>query len=171
MDKFIFDKYCKGLETFAKARQIQQLVTEILRDLVSKEFVKVYGFVVMPNHVHILWELQAMNGREMPHASFNKATAHQIVKDLKANHPLVLAHFKVDEKERQFRIWQRDPLAVVMDNKRKFEQKLNYIHNNPLAERWNLAKTPHDYFCSSASYYEKGIDHFSFLTHYQERFA
>ncbi len=91
-----------------------------------------------------------MNGKEMPHASFNKATAHLIVKDLKNNHPVVLSHFKVEEKEREYRIWQRDPLAVLIDNKTKFEQKLNYIHNNPLAERWNLVERLENYYWSSA---------------------
>jgi hypothetical protein len=105
------------------------------------------------------------------HASFNKAIAHEIVKDLKAHHLAVLPHFKVDEKERKFRIWQRDPLAVLMDSKSKFEQKLNYIHNNTLAERWNLARTPEEYYWSSAAFYETGIDNFGFISHYSERFG
>lgn len=113
----------------------------------------------------------SLNGKEMPHASFNKATAHLIVKDLKANHEKVLAHFKVEEKERSFRIWQRDPLAVHMDTKEKFEQKLDYIHDNPLQERWNLASRPELYKWSSACFYETGIDPFGFLTHYAEHFG
>ncbi|MDQ3395025.1 MAG: hypothetical protein M3512_13055 [Bacteroidota bacterium] len=69
---------------------------------------------------------------------FNKATAHEIVKGLKGNHLAVLSHFKVDEKKRKFKIWQRGPLAILMDSWPKFEQKLNY--SNPLAEKWNLAQ-------------------------------
>ncbi len=105
------------------------------------------------------------------HASFNKAIAHEIVKELKAHHLAVLPHFKVDEKDRKFRIWQRDSLAVLMDSKSKFEQKLNYIHNNTLAERWNLARTPEEYYWSSAAFYETGIDNFGFISHYSERFG
>ncbi len=59
---------------------------ELLNSLGSKGFITVYGFVIMPNHLHFLWEMLKMNGKEMPHASFNKATAHGILKDLKANH-------------------------------------------------------------------------------------
>jgi len=93
------------------------------------------------------------------------------VKDLKANHPLVLPHFKVEDKERQYRVWQRDPLAVLMDFRNKLEQKLHYLHYNPLHERWNLAEKPELYPWSSAKFYETGIDDFGFLTHYKERFG
>ncbi|MDE3182020.1 MAG: hypothetical protein KGM16_01265 [Bacteroidota bacterium] len=31
--------------------------------------------------------------------------------------------------------------------------------------RWNLCKEPHDYYYSSASFYEKEIDNFGFLKH------
>ena len=110
------------------------------------------------------------NGKEMGHASFNKFTSHLILKDLKSNHPNVLPYFKVQEKERQYRIWQRDPLAILMDTKLKIEQKINYIHNNPLHERWNLASRPEAYRWSSAEFYESGKDEFGILTHYGERF-
>jgi hypothetical protein len=32
-------------------------------------------------------------------------------------------------------------------------QKLNYIHNNPLQEKWQLSKTAEDYRYSSAGFY------------------
>jgi len=37
------------------------------------------------------------------------------------------------------------------------------IYLNPLAERWNLCKSPIDYQYSSAACYETGIDCFLFL--------
>ena len=78
--------------------------------------------------------------------------------------------FKVDEKERKFRVWQRDPLAILMDGKLKLEQKIDYIHFNPLQEMWNLADSPENYRWSSAKFYETGEDEFGVLTHYMDRF-
>lgn len=46
------------------------------RNLVSREFVFVYGFVIMPNHVPVIWEMKDPNSKEMPHASFNRFTSH-----------------------------------------------------------------------------------------------
>ena len=154
-----------------KPDKYKQLVLNQWKDLKDKNLFTIYGFVVMPNHLHVLWELNGFNGHEMPHASFNKATSHLIIKDLKAFHINVLAHFKVTEKGRSYRVWQRDPLAVLMDSKSKFEQKLDYIHNNPLGEKWNLAKYPEEYYWSSAKFYETGIDDFGILTHYCEKYG
>ncbi len=33
--------------------------------------------------MHVLWKMSALNGKEMPNASFNKFTAHSIIADLK----------------------------------------------------------------------------------------
>jgi putative transposase len=123
----------------------------------------------MPNHLHLIWELKIKNGGESPHASFNKATAQFMVNDLKESHKMVLPYFEVKEKDRNFHIWQRDPMAILMDSREKLEQKLSYIHNNPLHEKWNLAKRPEDYYWSSAKFYETGIDDFGFITHYGDR--
>jgi putative transposase len=144
-------------------------IIDSLKWLTDNNLITIYGFVIMPNHLHLIWEMIRYNGQEMPYASFNKFTAINILKDLKINHPQVLPYFKVDEKEREYRIWQRDPLAILMDTEIKFIQKLNYIHNNPLHERWNLAEKPELYPWSSAKFYETGQDEFGFLTHYKER--
>ncbi|MGM9476777.1 transposase [Pedobacter sp. GSP4] len=143
------------------------IVLDTLRELVNRKKITVYAFVIMPNHLHLVWQMIEKNGKEMPHASFNKFTSHQIFQDLKANHQSVLTHFKVDDGERSFRLWQRDPLAVVMDKPDKLEQKIDYIHLNPLQERWQLCQNPEDYDWSSAKFYETGIDDFGFLTDYR----
>jgi putative transposase len=141
-----------------------------LRWLKERRKISVYGYVIMPNHMHILWEMLEMNGKEMPYASFNKWISSRFLKDLRANHPKVLPHFREDAKDRNHRFWQRDPLAVIMNNKKTFEQKLHYIHTNPLQEKWNLSQSPEQYRWSSASFYEKGNDEFQILTHYLDRF-
>lgn len=160
----------KDWKHLLKQDKYKQIIIDCLAELVQKNLVAVYGFVIMPNHIHIIWELLRLNGKEMPHASFNKATAHLITKDLKFNHPKVLPYFSVDDKERQYRIWQRDPLAVVLGSKQKLVQKLQYLHNNPLQEHWNLATSPECYLWSSASFYENANSQFPFLTHYMDRF-
>jgi len=146
------------------------LIINCLKELVERKLIHVYAFVIMPNHIHFVWEMLDKNGKEMPHASFNKKVAHEIVKDLKLYHTQVLPFFKVNEKEREYRIWQRDALAIEMDTRNKVEQKIDYIHTNPLQEHWNLSKRPEDYKWSSAEFYETGIDEFGFITHYMDRY-
>jgi putative transposase len=73
------------------------IVMDSLQTLVDRKSLCIYGFVIMPNHIHLVWEMLEPTGKEMPHASFNKFTSHSIVADLKANHLQVLPYFRVDE--------------------------------------------------------------------------
>jgi REP element-mobilizing transposase RayT len=158
----------KDWKHLLKQDKYKHIIIDIWADLVNKKLIKVYAFVIMPNHIHVIWKLLTYNGKEMPHASFNKNTAHLFVKDLKAQHPQVLPYFAVSDKERSYRIWQREPLAILLDNKSKLEQKLDYLHNNPLHQRWNLALRPELYIWSSADFYENNNKKFDFITHYGE---
>jgi len=140
------------------------------RNLVGRNKIRIYGFVIMPNHLHMVWEMLAKNGKEMPCASFNKFTSHQFLETLRTKNDIALSAYKENDLERKHRFWQRDPLAVEMDSKGKVEQKLEYIHLNPLQEQWNLASRPEMYRWSSAKFYESGFDEFEILTDYRERF-
>ncbi len=153
-----------------RSDKYKYMIIDIWKTLVFKKLIAIYGFVIMPNHLHVIWEMLGKNGKEMPHASFNKATGHLIIKDLKQTQGKNLRSFKVDEREREYRIWQRDPLAILMDSREKLEQKLEYTHNNPLQDHWQLAENPEDYYWSSSTYYQTGEDYFGFITDYRDRF-
>lgn len=93
----------------------------------------------MPNHIHLIWKIKEANGKESSHASFLKYTAHEFKKLLKENTPNSLAECKGEANNKQYEFWQRDTLAFPLYTKQDAIQKLEYIHKNPLAERWNLA--------------------------------
>jgi putative transposase len=154
----------KDWQTLLYDDNYKTIIIDSLRELVLREKIIVYAFVIMPNHIHLIWEMKALNGKEMPHASFNKFTAHQFQKLIKAENPEILHHFKVDESERKYRFWKRNPLAILLDGKDKAIQKFEYIHNNPSQEKWKLSDTPENYKWSSAKFYETGDDDFGFLT-------
>lgn len=160
----------KDWKPIFKYEDYKRIIVSSLEELVNRGSIVVYAFVIMPNHIHLIWEMKELNGKESPVASFNKFTSHLISTDLKANFFELYTHFQVDEVDRKARIWQRDPLAVLMDRKRKVEQKIQYLHLNPLQSHWNLADRPENYRWSSAGFYETGVDDFGFLTDYRERF-
>lgn len=160
----------KGWKKLFTQDQYKQIILDSWGELVFREMVKIYAFVIMPNHLHVIWEMKEPNGKEMPHASFNKFTSHVFARDLKEHDPELAAAFRVDEPDRKVRIWQRDPLAIKILNTKMVEQKINYLHLNPLQSHWNLALRPEEYKWSSARFYEKGEDDFGFLTDYRGRF-
>ena len=123
----------------------KQIIIDCWRELVRRECIAIYAFVIMPNHLHVVWEMLKPNGKEMPHASFNQFTSHQFLTDLKTCHSQVLPYFEVNDGERAYRFWQRDALAVLLDDPFKLRQKIDYSHNNPLQPHWNLANFPEEY--------------------------
>ena len=147
----------------------KQIVINSLKYLADKDHIKVYGFVIMPNHIHLICELLKLNKKEMPDTSFSKYTAHEFKKNILSLYPDKLENYKVSECDRMYRFWQRDPLAIHLTNKQILLQKLEYLHLNPLQEKWNLVTDPEEYFWSSAKFYNTSVDDFGFLTHFSER--
>jgi putative transposase len=141
----------------------KEVVISSLTYLVQNGKMDVFGFVIMPNHIHLVWRPNAMNGKESPQGSFLKYTAHQFKKMLKQEDAARLEAYKSDAANKAYEFWQRDPLAISLYSRKVAVQKLKYIHNNPLAKHWKLADDPCGYKYSSAKYYEMNKKNFSFL--------
>ena len=130
----------------------------------------VFGFVIMPNHIHLIWRINEMNGKETSQGSFLKYTAHEFKKLLKTDKDHSISSYAVGAHNKAFEFWKRDSLAVHLFSKEMAFQKLDYIHYNPSSEYWQLAKEPADYLFSSAKYYETGLKNFIFLKDLREEF-
>ena len=146
----------------------KQIIIDSLKFLVENGRVKVYGFVIMPNHIHIVWKIDENHKLENVKRDFLKYTAQMIKFDLIENHPQVLPHFEVNLKDRKYQFWERNPLSIDLYSRKVVSQKLHYVHANPLQEKWKLVDTPEKYWFSSSRFYETEIDDFGFLTHYLE---
>ncbi|SDE07681.1 hypothetical protein SAMN04488024_11190 [Pedobacter soli] len=147
---------------------LKMIVINSLKFLVFRKVIEVYGYVIMPNHIHVIWNMLKINGKESPAASFTKFTAHEFKKYLAANNPLLLNQYHSEKNDRSYQFWKRDPLAIPLSRESILIQKLDYIHDNPIQEKWNLSAQPEDYRWSSANFYETGVDEFGFLTHFME---
>lgn len=72
----------------------------------------------------------------------------------------------VQTSDRKHQVWERNALRIDIYSEKVFQQKMTYIHNNPIAERWKLGRLPEDYRYSSARYYQQGIDTCGIVTDY-----
>jgi len=132
---------------------------------VSDKRITLNAFVIMSNHIHLIWQPLGDYTPEKIQHSLMSFTAHQFKIDLIENHKLVLEHFKVNSKDRQYQFWERNSLGIDLVNENMFIQKLNYIHQNPVLK--GLCILPEEYYYSSAKFYELGIDDFGMLTHFR----
>jgi len=62
--------------------------------------------------------------------------------------------------------WMWDSLAIELTSREALEQKLDYLHHNPVAKKWSLVEDFVDYRYSSASFYFREEGKFGLLTHY-----
>ena len=137
------------------------MVVDSLKFLSDNGCITVYAFVIMPNHIHLIWRLNKLNGKESPKGSFLKFTGHKLLEQLKNEKKAPLYH--VEKMNKEHEVWQRDPLAIEIISLAVAKQKLAYIHFNPVSGRWKLSKDDLSYHFSSARFYEAGIDDFGFL--------
>lgn len=143
----------------------KHVIIDSLAWLCKKELARIYGYVIMPNHIHLLWEQLKMNGEEFPKNSLLKHTAHIFCKNIKTGNEEMLNRFLVKASDRQFNVWQRDPMAIQILSREMAFQKLDYIHHNPVKEKWKLSDTSEGYRFSSAAFYSGLGNEFGILTH------
>ncbi len=127
---------------------------------------KVYAFVIMDNHIHLIWQIQNGHKRSDVQRDFLKFTGQQIKFYLQIFYPDKLELYRVSLKDRQFQIWQRNSLSIDLWSQEFFQQKLEYIHNNPCRPKWQLSSNPENYLYSSASFYFNEDNRYPFLSHY-----
>ena len=116
----------------------------------------------MNNHLHIIWQSKGNNSAQKIQNSFLKHTSKEFKTQLAKEGKLEL--YEVDAIDRKYNFWQRDSLNVELFTASVFDQKLNYIHYNPVMA--GVCNLPEEYYFSSALFYEKSVDHFGFIKHY-----
>jgi putative transposase len=118
----------------------------------------------MPNHVHILWCKQDNWLHKNVQQHFTKFTAQQLKFSL-LNNSGNIDNYKSTQSDREYQFWERRPYKATMYNRQVLEEKLDYIHFNPV--KAGFCDLPEHYSYSSARYYTLNNNN-NFLTHYME---
>ena len=80
----------------------KDIVIEGMRHLVKNEEVIIYGFVLMNNHIHLLWQMRAGIKRDAVQRDFLKHTAQEIKNDMLDNYKDELQQYLVNAKDRKY---------------------------------------------------------------------
>jgi REP element-mobilizing transposase RayT len=142
----------------------------------EKNGCKITGYVIMPNHLHVL--IYPTN----PSTSLNKLVANgkrfmayaivKKLKDMKKIEVLNLLSSGVQKNEKEVgkkhQVFRLSFDARECFNEKILEQKLQYIHHNPVQGRWQLSKCFIDYIHSSALFYEAGVQRSFNVIHYKD---
>lgn len=133
--------------------------TEIILDSLSwmqkEKRLLLFAFVIMPTHAHLLIKPENQSIGET-NQQFGSFTAHEILKKAREDNKTEwLNTFEQGKRDPRHKhsIWQ-DIQAKNIFSMEVLEQKMEYIHQNPIAMDWKLAINRADYAYSSAGYYD-----------------
>ncbi|MGG9971501.1 transposase [Ferruginibacter sp. SUN002] len=149
-----------------KENKYKDEIVKSLQFLVEQKRIRLYAFVIMSNHIHLIWQALPGHTPGKIQLSFMKYTSQQIKFDLQKSNINLLNQFKVEAKDRKYQFWERNALSIELRKGKVFDQKIEYLHLNPV--KAGLCNYPEEYYYSSAKFYLTGIDDFKMLTHYNE---
>lgn len=141
----------------------KDILIDSFRYFVREQSVEIYAFVIMINHFHIVWQIKEPYQLSQIQHRLLKFTAQVMKRKLKESNPRLLRRFKVDKCDRIYQIWKRKPFSFAIYREPVWQQKVNYIHQNPCRSKRPLAEHPADYRYSSASYFKTGLKDWDFL--------
>ena len=159
---YFFTATCNNWQNFLQAAEYQQIIFDSLTHFTENELCSIYGFVIMPNHIHLVIGILPENTKSFQQ-QFLKYTSQQIIRAMKKTEAPLLNKMISTQSDRAYHFWERRPKWKSIMHTDMFWQKLRYIHNNPLQGKWSLVSSPQDYSASSASSYIDGVSHFDFL--------
>lgn len=89
-----FTATCLEWKRLLQPDKYKNLVVKSMRFLVDNNRVRIYGFVIITNHLHLIWQMKGGHRPQDVQRDFLKFTGQQIKQDLLLNHPEVLEHLR-----------------------------------------------------------------------------
>ncbi|PQJ12710.1 transposase [Flavipsychrobacter stenotrophus] len=133
----------------------RDIVIDSLNHCIADKGLVVYGYVVMTNHMHMIVRGKDGNISGILR-DFKKYTAYKMLTAIKeepeSRREWLLHRFEwnasTNERSSNYQVWMHDNHAEGVYSEDFFNQKLNYIHNNPVRAGW--VEHPEEYVFSSA---------------------
>jgi len=147
-------------------------------DYLNSKNALLLSYVIMPNHFHGVIHLNSDCDISLNKLVGNgkRFLAYEIVSRLKKNGNSELLNrlckgVQTNEKSKnkQHQIFRLSFDAKACYSLEMMEQKIDYIHHNPVAGKWELVNDWTDYPYSSAAYYELGLEN-KWITDYRDVF-
>lgn len=133
-------------------------------DYLKKQNHRIAGYVIMPNHVHVLIDFYTTTKKINKIIGDGKRfIAYEIIKRLKDvgdNNTLAMLEKAVATKRKDkgklHEVWEESFDWKICETAAFAYQKLLYMHNNPCAGKWKLVDDITKYEYSSARFYISG---------------
>lgn len=117
---------------------VVDILLDSLRFLQGNGRLTLYAYVILENHLHLIAAALDLS-KEM--GNFKSFTARRIIDqyhEQQAEHILThLAwHKRPSKTDRRYQFWQEGSHPQRISNREMMQQKIAYIHNNPVKRGW-----------------------------------
>lgn len=146
-------------------KEYKVVVADSLNYCIANKGLEVFAWCLMSNHLHLVCRAKENYRISDIIRDFKKFTAKAILEIIEtepeSRRDWMLYRFefagKFDNRISKYRFWQDTNHAILLDRNELIDQKINYIHQNPV--RAMIVERPEEYLYSSARDYsgEKGI--------------
>jgi len=137
----------------------RELIIQSLLYCINHKKLQLHAWVLMTNHLHLI--ASSTERLEFTVRDFKKFTSKQMVETIKNNRfesrrewmiNLFAYSGMCNPNNKTYQFWKQDYHPVILDTSEKFNQRLHYLHENPV--RAGFVSNPVDYPFSSAADYQ-----------------
>ena len=148
------------IDVFSR-REYRDIIVDSLNYCVENKGLKLYAWVIMSNHVHIVGEVEGELGMSGFLRDFKKHTSKRMLEAIEeipeSRREWLLDKFSFEARRTgratNYKLWKDDNHAIDMSNIDTMN-KVDYIHNNPV--NVGIVEQPDHYLFSSAIDYAGG---------------
>lgn len=138
----------------------KDIVIDSLKYCIEEKGLVLYAYVIMSNHVHIIASTGNEKGLSFIIRDFKTFTSKKIIKAIQDNNQesrrewmirLFKYYAKNNKRNTEFQFWKQDNHPIELISPKWIQQKLYYVHYNPVAA--GIVDEPEQYLYSSARNY------------------
>ena len=129
------------------------IVIDSLKYLQQNRNLKIYAYVILENHLHLIAQSDDI-AKDI--ARFKSFTARKIIELLKSKNVKTILdqlqfYKKAHKIDREFQLWQEGIKPKLIQGEQMMRDRIDYIHNNPVKRGY--VDEPHHWRYSSARDY------------------
>ncbi|TLP37576.1 REP-associated tyrosine transposase [Arcobacter arenosus] len=129
------------------------IIFESLKYLQKSDNLKIYSYVILENHLHMIISSDDISKTMKKFKSF---TAKELIKLLqKSNAKTILDQLafykKAHKTQTTYQVWQEGFQPKLIKDEKMMIERINYIHNNPI-KRGYIEKAKHWRYSSARDY-------------------
>ncbi len=135
------------------------IVLESIKFCQQHKGLEIYAWVIMPNHLHLIIGRNGEQNLSQIIRDLKGYTSREIKKSLEKNSGSLMYQIleqsgTLNSRNKNFQLWQQHNHPIEMSTDFMFDQRVNYIHANPV--KAELVTFPEEWKWSSAIDFNEG---------------